>query len=487
MARVGIALLIGLVVLAGVVIVRALDGPPNLPAEEPPLSIALDAEAAAERFAGGLRIRTISNGRDTGIPLDEAAFVAFHDYLDVSYPRVHASLGRERVSGYSLLYTWTGSDPDLDPLLLLGHMDVVPVEPGTEPQWPEPPYAGNIRDGIVWGRGAIDNKANVFGLMEATELLLARGFEPRRTVILAFGHDEELGGGDGAVAMAALLASRGVHPVLVVDEGGGVAEGLFPGIDTAVAAIGVAEKGAVNLELVVQSDGGHSSVPPAETAVGVLAKAIVRLQTSPFAAGLDGPMREMFETVGPSMNFGYRAVAANLWLFSPLVERALLASPRTAAMIRTTAAPTIFQAGVKSNILPTVARAVVNFRIHPRDRIESVVEHVRRAIDDPRVAVEVGGGREPSSVSPTDSEGYRLLARTIRQTQPDAVVTPFLIFAGTDARHYRRLTSNVYGFQPVRLGPETLQLAHGIGEHLSVENLVGATRFFAQLIWNASL
>lgn len=490
MARVAIALGVGLSVVAAVVLVRGLGGSPAPPAADPPLELELDEDGAVARFAGGLRIVTISHGRDTGIPLDQAAFGAFHDYLDLHYPRVHAALGRERVSGYSLLYTWPGSDPDLDPLLLLGHMDVVPVEPGTEDQWAEPPFGGVVRDGVVWGRGALDNKPNVFGALEAVEALLARGFEPRRTVLMAFGHDEELGGPDGAVAMAALLASRGVRPMLVVDEGGGVAEGLFPGIDRPVAAIGIAEKGAVNVELLVESAGGHSSVPPEETAVGILAAAVARVQANPLPGGFDGSMRQLFETVGPHMGLGYRLVATNLWLFSPLVERAMLASPRTAAMVRTTTAPTIFRAGVKSNVLPTSARAVVNFRIHPRDSTETVMEHVRRVVDDPRVTVRpdpTGTHREPSSVSSTESEGYRLLTRTIRQTWPAAVVAPYLIFAGTDARHYRELSDSVYGFQPVLLGTDSLQMAHGIGERLSVENLARAARFYAQLIWNASL
>jgi carboxypeptidase PM20D1 len=478
-----------LAVVLAVCLLRAIPAAGPAPPSEPPLALSLDPAALAERLAGGLRIPTISHGRDSGVARDDAAFLALHRYLEDRYPRVHAALRRETVAGLSLLYTWPGSDPSLDPLLLMGHLDVVPVEAGTESEWEEPPFAGRVRDGFVWGRGAIDNKSAVFGILEAAEALLGQGFAPRRSVHFAFGHDEELGGLEGATAVVALLRSRGERLAMVVDEGGGLVSGLVPGVEAPVAAVGVAEKGYVSVELSVDAEGGHSSTPPAQSAIGILAAAVARLEARQMPGDLDGPMRQMLERVAPHMRLPFRLLFRNLWLFEWPASRFLLAMPRTAPALRTTTAPTIFEAGVKDNVLPSHARAVVNFRIHPRDSVEAVLEHVRRSVADPRVSVRTlpnGKAREPSSISPTDSPGFAVLERTIRQIRPDAVVSPMLILGGTDSRYTRELASDVYGFQPIHLEAQDLRRIHGTNERISVENLVRAARFYAQLLWNAS-
>jgi carboxypeptidase PM20D1 len=245
-------------------------------------------------------------------------------------------LRRETVGSHSLLYTWQGSDTSLNPILLIGHLDVVPVEASTERDWLHDPFGGGIADGFIWGRGAIDNKSAVLGTLEAVEMLLAEGFQPARTVYLAYGHDEEVGGAAGAGEIAALLKARGVELQMVLDEGGMIGNGILSGISAPVALVGIAEKGFATIEVSTRVPGGHSSLPARQSAIGILSAAVARVEQSPMAARLEGPTRELFDRIGPQLPTMQRAIFANLWLTAPLVLRRLEASPTTNAMVRTT-------------------------------------------------------------------------------------------------------------------------------------------------------
>ena len=418
---------------------------------------------------------------------DPKPFQALHSYLRTQFPRVHSQLTRETVGTHSLLYTWPGSDRSLKPMLLMGHLDVVPVESGTEGTWEQKPFSGRVADGFIWGRGAIDNKLSVLGTLEAVEMLLAEGFRPARGVYLAYGHDEELGGTRGAREIAALLKRRGVELEMVLDEGGVIGDGLLPGVSQPTALAGIAEKGFLSLELTTRAAGGHSSVPPPRSAIGILGAAVARLEENPMPARLVKPTRQLFQTIGPEFPFIQRAVFANLWLTRPLVIQKLEDGPTTNAMIRTTTAVTIFHAGTKENVLPGRARAVVNFRILPGDSIGSVIKHVRDVIDDGRVEPKpISFRAEPSEVSSTESESYRILERTIRSVAPEAIVAPFLVVVVTDARYFGELSRNVFRFLPVRLAPSDLARIHGTNERIAVRDYERAVRFYRQLILNGA-
>jgi carboxypeptidase PM20D1 len=473
-----------LVLLVGVILVRTLRYRPVQPAVQPAAQVAVP-NGAAERLAGAVRIPTISH--ENPADFDAGAFQALHAYLSTQFPRVHSQLRRETVGTHSLLYTWQGSDPSLKPMLLMGHLDVVPVEPGTEGKWQQQPFGGQIADGFVWGRGAIDNKLSVLGTLEAVEMLLGEGFRPARTVYLAYGHDEEVGGTRGAREIAALLKRRGVQLEMVLDEGGVIGHGIFPGIAAPTALVGIAEKGYVSVELSTSTAGGHSSLPPRESAIGILSAAVARLEESPMPARLEAPTRQLFERIGPRLPLAQRAMFANIWLTRPLVLRKLEDSPTTNAMVRTTTAVTIFQAGTKENVLASRARAVVNFRILPGDSVARVIQHVRRVIDDSRVEVRRVGAffAEPSPVSSTDSESFRTLERTIRSVVPEAIVAPYLVVVVADARYYGDLTTNVFRFMPALLTPRDLERMHGTNERLAVRDYERAIRFYRQLILNA--
>ena len=453
-------------------------------AVEPLPSAAGDPDAPG-RLAAALRFRTVSHQDPAA--LDAEAFRDLEQHLARSFPRVHATLARETIAGHSLLFTWAGREPRLPPLLLLAHVDVVPVDPVTEAAWTHPAFAGEIADGLIWGRGALDDKASVVGLLQAVEHLLGDGFTPRRPVLLAFGHDEEVGGERGATAIARTLAARGIAPVFVLDEGGAVTEGVIDGAPAPVALIATAEKGYLSVELTVTSEGGHSSMPPPLTAVGILARAVDALERHPLDAAIVGPARGLFEFVGPELDVPHRVVLANLWLFGPLLRARLAASPATDALIRTTTAPTMLEGSVKENVLPVRARGVVNFRIRPGESVASVLAHVRATIADDRVAVATLGPSlsEPSPESRVDAPGFTTLARTIREVFPGAIVAPTLMLGASDARHYVQLGADVYRFLPFTMRPEDLRRPHGIDERLGVEDYQRVVRFYERLIRNA--
>ena len=481
---------LGLVLLLAIILFNTLmlgaSPEPPIPAE----SHFRPDPAAPGRLAAAVRFRTVSHA-DPGL-WEPEPFLAFHAFLARSFPKVHAAMSLEKVGDYSLLYHWPGADPGLKPLLLLAHQDVVPVPPEAETGWQVAPFAGSVRDGVIWGRGAMDNKSGVMAILEAMEALLAEGFRPNRSLYLAFGHDEEIGGSEGAARIAALLRSRGLEFFMILDEGGTIVEdGVIPGIESPVALIGIAEKGYLSLELTVAGDGGHSSMPPAHTAVGVLSRAITRLEEQPLPADLSHA-RVLFETLAPRMGFFRRAMIANLWLTRPLMTAALGKSPSTNAMIRTTTAATMIAGSSKDNILPTRASAVVNFRILPGDSVESVTAAVKSRIDDPAVMVAPFAGSAfvgPSPVSSTDSPAFAVLTRTIRQIarDPDLIAAPYLVVGGTDAKHYAGLSKQVYRFVYNRLQPDSLNRMHGIDEQIRVDDYLDGIRFYYQLVHNLQL
>ncbi|RMH23190.1 MAG: M20 family peptidase [Acidobacteria bacterium] len=474
-----------LVLLAAVLFTRAVTVRSSQLEVTPVTGVRVDAVSAVQRLALAVTFETVS--RDGGEPA-AAAFRDLHAFLEGAFPRVHQSLEREVVNELSLLYAWRGKDPSLEPVLLASHLDVVPVAPESLASWTHPPFAGVVAGGYVWGRGTMDDKVGVLGLLEGVESLLRDGFWPERTIYLAFGHDEELGGRQGAARIAALLASRGVRLSLVLDEGMVVADGLVPGLERRVAMIGVAEKGYVNLELEARAAGGHSSVPPRETAVDVLAAALLRLRAHPMPVHIDGATAQFFDRLAPELPLSQRLLLANRWFFGPLLRYALGRDPSIAATCRSTMAPTLLAAGVKPNVLPVAARAVINVRVHPSDTLADVEAHAVRVIDDGRVTVRRYGDEavEASPISPSTGDAFRALERTVRQIFPGALVAPALVPGGTDAKHYVRLSPHVYRFAPMVLSRDDLARFHGTDERLAVENYAQVVAFYYQLMKNVA-
>ncbi len=470
-----------LVILAAVVIGRTLMvGSSRQPeSSSPPVDHAA-ATRIAQRLGEAIRFQTVSSpdSDKTNEALD-----AMYDWMATAYPRVFATLTRE-LFGRSVVFTWKGTDPSAAPLVLMAHMDVVPVEGGTESKWSHRPFSGDISDGFVWGRGTLDDKLSIVGELEAIEGLIAAGFAPRRTVILSFGHNEEVLG-SGARAIAADFKTRNIRPLMVVDEGGAVVSGEVPGSDRPVALIGISEKGYLSVELVADGAGGHASMPPMETATGIVAEAVAKLEKYQMPTHL-ATTRQTMDAIAPEIGFGARMVLANMWLAGPVVQSYLTRSPSTNAAVRTTTATTMFTSGVKDNVLSARARAVVNFRLLPGDSIAGVLAHVRTVVNDPRVAIRaLNGGSEPSPVSSVQSPAYAVLARTIHETMPDAIVAPYVLMAATDSRHFTTVAPNVFRFTPVRLDKADLTRIHGTNERVGVDNMAELVVFYTRLVRNA--
>lgn len=442
-------------------------------------------DAAISRFAGAIRLPTVSHGGGSGPDLE--ALAAFRRHLEASFPRVHAALAREIVNGESLLFTWKGTDETAKPILLMAHMDIVPVEPGTERSWTHGPFSGDVAGGFVWGRGTLDDKVSVMAILEAVEFLLSKRSLPGPTILLAFGHDEEIGGQAGAARVAAILKERGIHVKYALDEGSVITTGIIPGLKSPAALIGIAEKGSASIELVALSPGGHSSMPPPQTAAGIIAAALASLEAHPMPAAVDGPIAGLFDRLAPEMPFWSRLAITNQWLLGGMIVGQLEKSPTTNAALRTTTAVTIIEAGVKDNVLPARARAVVNFRIKPGDSVKDVLAHVQEVVSDRRVEIRLlypDSAAGPSRQSSSDSLAFRTIEKTIRQVMPDAVVAPSLVVAATDTRHYEELADDVYRFQPIVLGPDDTRRIHGTDERIAVEGYKDCVRFYVQLLVN---
>jgi carboxypeptidase PM20D1 len=438
------------------------------------------APEALLHLQGAIKFKTISYNDST--LFDTAAFNGFHRYLKTTYPLVHEKLSLKKVANYSLLYKWEGSDTSLPPFVLMAHQDVVPIEEASRDLWTVDPFEGVVRQDSIWGRGACDNKINLIGIMEIVERLLKEEFQPKRTIYLAFGHDEELGG-KGARAIAAELKSENVHAELVLDEGGIVTMDKVPGMTKPVALIGTSEKGYLSLELKVEKNGGHSSMPEKETALDILSKALVTLREHPFPADFTPPTRGFINHVGPEMPFLEKMVFANTWLFKKVVIGIYEASPGGNALVRTTTVPTIIHAGIKDNIVPTAVTAVVNFRLLPGDSSAWVTSEVKKIIDDERVSVKVFGSfaSEPTDVSPVDGPGYKLVDEAVHKVFPEIVTTPFLMIGGTDSRHMDGVSKNIIKFSPM-IDPIGF---HGIDERVSVKSYRDTLWFFETLMRSA--
>ena len=447
-------------------------------------SIAVDTVAAAQRLAGAVKFPTVSLA--SGAPIDTAAFQGLHQHLATSFPRVHASLTREVIGGLSLLYTWKGADSTLAPVVLMGHMDVVPVPEPNLREWTHAPFSGDTAEGYVWGRGTLDDKTTVLAILEAVEGLVAGGFTPARTVYLTFGHDEEVGGRYGAKVIVDSLVRRGVSPALVLDEGGFMAANLMPGLTQRAAIVGIAEKGYVSLRLKALAEGGHSSMPTNRTAIGALSRAIAKLEANQFPSRFEGPTRSMVEAMTPYMPFSRRLLLANLWITEPLVRRGMGANPLGAALQHTTTSPTMLNAGIKDNVLPPEANAVVNFRILPGETVASVMQRVNEVVADSQVVVTLldSVGVDPSPVSDVRSPAYQLLVQTIGAMVPNEQppVIPYLVMGGTDAKYWGAHSDRVFRFLPIPLGEGDRSRVHGVNERVAIRDYATSVGFFARLI-----
>ncbi len=443
------------------------------------------SDSAIKRFSKALQIKTISTSSYGNF--DTLAFDTFTKFLSNAYPLVGKVLKKNVINDFSLLLKWEGNNSKLDPAVFLAHYDVVPVASEDLTYWEVPPFSGEVKEGKIWGRGSIDNKINVIGIMEALTNLLSSGFVPERTHYFFFGHDEEVGGTMGAKAAAAYMINRNINPEYILDEGYAVTKGLVPGVSLPVALIGIAEKGYLSTELSIELEGGHSSIPNKETVIDIMGNAIHRLKTHPFPAGLNEPLLKFIDHIGPEMGFAHKLIFANINIFEPIVLGIYEDNPSSAALVKTTIAPTIFNSGTKDNVIPNFASSTVNFRMVPGQSLQDVVKHIKEVIHDDRIKLKVlEPFTTPSPVSDTNSKGYHMLNLSIKEIFPDAITAPNLVVGGTDSRHFSEICANIYRFSPIYFTPQNINSIHGINEFTTIEDFHNTINFYQRAIINSN-
>lgn len=438
---------------------------------------------AVEKLQALVRIPTVSH-RDPA-RVDTAAFDDFVETLADLFPLLHEHLELTRISTHGLLFRWAGAAAER-PVVLMAHLDVVPVE-GT---WQHDAFAAEVveheGEQVIWGRGTLDDKGCLVGICEAVETLLAAGVTPAQDLWLSFGCDEEIMGTAARQAVEE-LARRGVRPWFVLDEGGAIASEAFPGVGAPVGVVGVTEKGATSIELRVQGRGGHASTPARMGPTARLARAITRLDRSPMPASLPAPTIELFRRLAPHAALPLRPVLANAARLRPALTRVLLAAgPETAAMTRTTFAITTLSGSPAINVIAATAKAGVNIRVMVGDSVADVLEHVRRAVDDDEVHLDVIEEDAASPVSPVDDDAFRLLETTIGEVFPDAVPAPYVMMAATDSRHFTAICERVYRFAPFRMTKAQRESIHSYDEHLGVQAFLDGITWYRRLIERVS-
>ncbi len=466
-----------------VTLVRAAFWTPEKVEFEPLPDEQVDVDKYRKDLSDAIKIKTISNVDVDKVDWNE--FKRLHALFEERFPLVYKNLKCEEISLASLLFTWEGKNPDLEPIALLGHQDVVPVAEGTEGDWTHPAFDG-VDDGeFVWGRGALDMKNHLIAVLESVEALLAEGFEPERTVYLCFGHDEEIVAAptSGAGSIAAVLKERGVHLDSVIDEGGAILN-LHVGniLNKKLAGVGIAEKGYADYRVSVSAKGGHSSQPPEHTALGALANVIKDIEGHQFKAKMPAFVYELFTKIGKNVSYPARIVTCNLWLLKPLITAVMKKIPPAASLIHTTTAVTMAEGSPAANVLPQKASVTVNFRMMPGVTIKNVEEHIRKCVRNKDIEVEYLKGKEASKVSPTDSRSFKILEEICTRTDRDLLVAPYLVMGGTDAYHYEEVCDNIYRFAPFVMDTKLLLTTHGTDERIPIACMADALKFFKRYI-----
>ncbi|HIF5639212.1 TPA: M20 family peptidase [Vibrio parahaemolyticus] len=462
------------------------------------IEVKVDLDGAAKRLSKAVQFPTISNQDRSDF--NEQAFNDYHNFIEQSYPLVHKTLKREIVGDprpFSLIYTWEGKNPSLPPAVFMAHQDVVPIAEESRNQWKEDPFSGAIKDGYIWGRGVLDDKNQIHAILEAAEMKIKEGFQPERTILFVFGHDEEVGGPEGARYAADLIEQRYDKIAFVIDESAPLVPGIFPGIRENTALIGIAQKGFVSLEIAINAVGGHSSQPPEESNIVALAKAVTKVEEAQFPYKIHDAIRYQYRYMGPELPEDqqpmYKAVAyGNNDSITELEQKFLDVMSKnqvTRAMLHTTTAVTMFNAGIKDNVLPPAATAVVNFRPMPGDTPDVIIEHVKKAINDERITVrDISASTPATNVADPSSEGYKILEKSIRQTWGnDLIVSPFFVIGGSDSKHFqaRDFAPDVYTITAIQLENTTeFEGFHGVNERIRVEEYGRSIGFFYKLMGN---
>ncbi len=470
------SLLTAATLLAILVIIRTLLFTPYKQTAVKEVPITLDREKIVGDMVDMIRCKTVSY-RDEAL-VDYAEFEKFETLLRERFPRIFAAAAFRKIGKTGLLFHLKG-ESDAAPTVLMAHYDVVPAD---EENWTRPAFDGLIEEDVIWGRGTLDTKGSLCGIVQALEAALADGYCPKNDVYLSFSGEEEVDG-DSCRDIVTYLQQNGIRPALVLDEGGAVVDNVFPGVKGSCALIGIAEKGTVSMDLSLKSAGGHASTPPKRTVMGKLCDAVVNIEKHPFPRHLTPAVAQMFDTLGRHSTFLYRMIFANLWLFLPLLDMICnLSGGELNAMMRTTVATTRMQGSDAYNVLPPEAKAGINVRLMEGDTTESAIAYLKRVVKNEDIVITPINDGAPSICSRTDCDAYETVSEAIRQTWADTLVSPYLMMAASDSRHYCRISDRVYRFSPMHLSKEERGMIHGNDERIPIATLLKTVEFYARLL-----
>jgi len=454
----------------------------SVPVLATPDSVALPPEVT--NLVSAIQYRTISHQEISAI--DYSQFEQFLEFIETTYPLTFAGLDVETVAKYSRLLTWHGTNKNLRPVLMDSHYDVVPIEPGTQSDWQQSPFAGVVVDGYLWGRGAIDDKASVIATLGAIEHLLSEGFQPERTMLFSFGHDEEIGGDNGAANISALIASKNIRLEYIIGEGGVIVDAHPLLSDQLLVMVALAEKTYVTLTLTAKGQGGHSSQPPKDNSIIKLSKAVTALHENPFPTSLESPVSDMFEALAPYVGGFKGFVFGNQWLTSGLLASELSKDRVNSTMVRNTTGVTMFNSGIKENVVPQTAEAKVNFRLLPSMSVEKLIVEVKAIINDPDIVVTSRAWKKSPPVANKNHPAFKKIEQSVLSVLPNAVVVPGLMTASSDTPHYANLTDNIYRFHAYTINFNLIGTVHGTDERIAVESVVNSMKITRKLIESAS-
>lgn len=465
-----------IVALISIIVFRALTFNPKIEKSNVVEIPNFDKSRPITNLQNLIKCKTISyNDRSLE---DENEFKSLEELITTLYPNLNKTCEKIEIGDRNILYRWRGKSDEI-PSVLMSHYDVVPVE---EEYWEKPPFEAIIENNVLWGRGTLDTKGTLNGILEAADILIAQNFIPENDIYLAFGGDEETNG-NGQIEIIEYMKQNNIKPNLVVDEGGAVVEKVFPGVESPAAVIGISEKGLLNVCFEAKSNGGHASTPPAVTPITELAEAINKVQKNPFKTQLTEPVKAMFDTLGRHSSFGYKLLFANLWIFRPLLD--YLCTKRGGelnALMRTSLVFTKMQGSKANNVIPPVASVSANLRLLGNDSIDKSIDYLKSVINNDNISVTKINGNEPCTNSKLDCKQWETVKDAVHGTWPEAIISPYLMIACSDSRHYANICDYVYRFSAMELSKEERDTIHGHDERVPTDKIIKVVEFYLRLI-----
>lgn len=422
-----------------------------------------------------VKIPTVSHPNP--LDMDMSQFDLLIDTVKELYPTVFDKCEHEITAERAIKIKVNGLSSD-KPTVLMAHYDVVPVTD----DWSCDPFLGEVVDGKLYGRGTLDTKCTMACALSALEKALQKGYQPKNDLYLCFGSNEEVFG-DSQYKIVQEFKRLGIKPALVYDEGGAILNGAFPGVKEDTAFLGMGEKAMVNIKLTLESNGGHSSTPRKNGPVVRLAKAITKLEKNPMKPNMSATVEELLNVLGRHMPFYFKIIFANMWLFKGLVKKLfVILSADTRALLTSTFAFTMLNGGNQTNIIPNKVEANINIRISPFDTVDSIIEHIRKVIDDKDIIITPFDETPAFPECSYKTEGYEIIKETVIETYPNTVVAPFLNIGGSDGKFYSEISDCVIRFSPFKISNKERAGIHGVDEYIRVEMLEKCLEFYERLL-----